>query len=130
MARPSPLSYPVPVTVSKPEYWDQIIESMRLVMHGRTGTGRGATVGMEYQMAGKTGTAQVFGIAQDAKYDKDTVAHELRDHALFVAFAPIQAPAIAVAVVAENGGSGSGVGAPIARKVMDAYLRGKKRDGQ
>jgi penicillin-binding protein 2 len=73
-------------------------------------------------MAGKTGTAQVFGIAQDAEYEEEEVAERLRDHALFVAFAPAHDPRIAVAVIVENGGHGSSVAAPIARKLMDAYL--------
>ena len=73
-------------------------------------------------MAGKTGTAQVFGVAQDAEYDEDVIAKKHRDHALFVAFAPADKPEIAIAVIAENGSSGSGVAAPIARKVLDAWI--------
>ena len=75
-------------------------------------------------MAGKSGTAQVVGIAQDAKYDADSLSERHRDHALFIAFAPLEEPTIAVAVVVENGGGGSSVAAPIARKVMDTYLLG------
>ena len=72
--------------------------------------------------AGKTGTAQVYGIAQDEEYDEDTVIDKLRDHALFVSYAPAEKPQIAVAVIVENGGHGSSVAAPIARRIMDAYL--------
>ncbi|PID33998.1 MAG: hypothetical protein CR976_02600 [Thiotrichales bacterium] len=73
-------------------------------------------------MAGKTGTAQVFGIAQNARYDASRLAKRLHDHSLYVAFAPAESPRIAVAVVVENGGSGSKVAAPVGRKILDAYL--------
>jgi penicillin-binding protein 2 len=73
-------------------------------------------------MAGKTGTAQVIGIAQDEEYDAEKIAKRKRDHALFVGFAPAEKPLIAVAVVVENGEHGSSAAAPVARKVMDAYL--------
>ena len=76
----------------------------------------------EYKIAGKTGTAQVFGIAQDGEYDEDILPKHLLDHALFVAYAPAEDPKIAIAVIVENGGSGSSAAAPVARKVMDAYL--------
>jgi len=73
-------------------------------------------------VAGKTGTAQVFEIAQDAEYEEENVIQKLRDHALFIAYAPAEDPRIAVAVIVENGGHGSSVAAPIARQIMDAYL--------
>jgi len=79
-------------------------------------------MGAPYSMAGKSGTAQVFSVAQEEEYDEDEIAERLRDHALFIAFAPVDNPQIAVAVVVENGSSGSGVAAPIARAVMDQYL--------
>lgn len=110
------------VEVQKPSYWDVIHEAMRRVVHGKSGTARLTGYGLKYKMAGKTGTAQVFGIAQDEEYDAETVARKLRDHALFIAFAPYDNPAIAVAVVAENGEHGSQV-APVARAVIDAYLK-------
>ena len=74
-----------------------------------------------YEMAGKTGTAQGFGVAQDEEYDAETVARKLRDHALFIAFAPLEDPEIVVAIIEENGEHGSAV-APIAKTIMDAYL--------
>jgi penicillin-binding protein 2 len=73
-------------------------------------------------MAGKSGTAQVFTVAQNQKYKAADVAERMRDHALFVAFGPIEDPRIAVAVVVENGESGSKIAAPIARRIMEAYL--------
>jgi len=114
---------PLPaVEVSDPTHWDAVIQGMVDVMRGPRGTGRAAAAGAEYRMAGKSGTAQVVNIAQDAKYDAEELDERLRDHALFIAFAPVEDPAIAVSVVVENGGSGSGVAAPIARAVMDNYL--------
>ena len=73
-------------------------------------------------MAGKSGTAQVFSISQDEEYNEEEVPERLRDHALFLAFAPLDDPKIAVAVIVENGGSGSRVAAPIARAIIDQYL--------
>jgi len=73
-------------------------------------------------MAGKSGTAQVFSVAQEEEYDETEIEERLRDHALFIAFAPLDAPQIAVAVIIENGSSGSRIAAPIARAVMDQYL--------
>jgi penicillin-binding protein 2 len=114
---------PLPVMeVSDPAHWDAVIQGMVEVMHGPRGTGRAAAADAAYRIAGKSGTAQVVNIAQDAKYDAEELDERLRDHALFIAFAPVEDPAIAVSVVVENGGSGSGVAAPIARAVMDNYL--------
>ena len=72
--------------------------------------------------AGKSGTAQVFSVAQDEEYDSEEVEERMRDHALFVAFAPLEDPQIAIAVIVENGESGSRTAAPIARTVIEAYL--------
>jgi penicillin-binding protein 2 len=114
---------PLPaVEIDNDFYWENIVAAMHDVMQGEAGTARAAGRGAPYSMAGKSGTAQVFSIAQDEKYNEDEVAERLRDHALFVAFAPVEAPEIAVAVVIENGSSGSRVAAPVARKVMDALL--------
>ncbi len=104
------------------EHWDTIIESMREVVHGNRGTARATGAGSEYEFAGKTGTAQVITIAQDEEYKEEEVPEEFRDHALFIAFAPIERPEIAVAIIVENGGSGSSTAAPIARALFDHYL--------
>jgi penicillin-binding protein 2 len=88
------------------------------------GTASVAFRGAAYEAAGKTGTAQVFTVAQNAKYSAKTVPERLRDHAWFIAFAPAEAPRIAVAVLVENGGFGSESAAPVARKMLDAYLLG------
>ncbi len=116
------------VPVKKSEHWHHVTDAMAEVVHGARGTARGISRNVTYRIAGKTGTAQVFGIKQDEEYDEEKVAKKLRDHAVFVSFAPADDPRIAVAVLVENGGSGSSVAAPIARKVMDTYLTEKPED--
>jgi penicillin-binding protein 2 len=108
-----------------PAHWDAIFESMAEVMHGKRGTARTAGRDSEYRMAGKSGTAQVVGIAQGEKYDSEALKERHRDHALFVSFAPLDDPQIAVAVIIENAEGGSSQAGPVARKMMDAYLLGK-----
>lgn len=104
--------------------WDFVIDSMEAVMHGDNGTARAAGRGASYRIAGKTGTAQVFSLAEDEEYEEEEVRERLRDHALFIGFAPAEDPRIAVAVIVENGGSGSGTAAPIARAMFDGWLLG------
>jgi len=111
-----------PVEIGHPENWDVIIGGMIGVMNDARGTARRQQVGAPYTIAGKSGTAQVFSIGQQEKYDESEISERLRDHALFIAFAPAEAPKLAVAVLVENGRSGSGTAAPIARAVLDAYL--------
>ncbi len=110
------------VGISNTFYWDEVLEAMHDVMQGPRGTARAVGTGAPYQMAGKSGTAQVVSIAQDEEYDEEELEERQRDHALFIAFAPFDEPRIAVAVIVENGSSGSGVAAPIAKAVMDQYL--------
>ncbi len=102
--------------------WDAVIGAMNAVMQGPRGTARAVGSGAPYRMAGKSGTAQVFSVGQDEEYDEEEIEERLKDHALFVAFAPVDNPQIAVAVIVENGSSGSGVAAPIAKAIMDKYL--------
>ncbi|MDD2699869.1 MAG: penicillin-binding protein 2 [Sideroxydans sp.] len=90
------------------------------------GTAVGAFWGVQYPVAGKTGTAQVIGVKQGEKYDAEKVSEYNRDHAWFISFAPADKPRIALAVLVENGGHGGSTAAPIARKVLDYYLLGKK----
>ncbi|MDO8412794.1 MAG: penicillin-binding protein 2 [Gallionellaceae bacterium] len=89
------------------------------------GTAAQAGAGAPYEIAGKTGTAQVIGMKQGEKYIESQVLERHRDHAWFIAFAPAQQPRIALTVLVENGGHGSSTAAPIARKVLDYYLLGK-----
>jgi penicillin-binding protein 2 len=104
--------------------WWRIERAMYKVVHDPNGTARRISHNIAYEMAGKTGTSQVFTIAQDAEYDADEIAKRLRDHALFIAFAPADKPKIAVALIVENGGSGGAIASPIAREVIDRYLLG------
>ena len=92
------------------------------------GTGARAFAKAEYTSAGKTGTAQVVALKQNEKYVEKRVAERHRDHALFIAFAPLENPKIALAVVVENAGFGARAAAPIARQVLDYYLLGKRVD--
>jgi penicillin-binding protein 2 len=94
------------------------------VVNAPYGTARAAAVGAPYKLAGKSGTAQVFTVAITERVRKaGELAEHLRDHALFVAFAPVEAPKIAVAVIVENAPrGGSAFAAPIVRRILDSYL--------
>lgn len=110
------------VRIDDSEYWDTVLGAMHDVMQSVRGTAWAAGGNAPYQMAGKSGTAQVFSVAQEEEYDEEEIEEHLRDHALFISFAPFDNPRIAVAVIVENGSSGSRVAAPIARAIMDEYL--------
>ena len=110
------------IKVNNDKHWDEIIKSMEDVVHGVGGTAWRSGLNAKYRFAGKTGTAQVIGIAQDKEYNKDEIAEEFQDHALFIAFAPVESPRIAVAIIVENGGGGSKTAAPIARKMFDHFM--------
>ena len=104
--------------------WEKVIEAMRKVVHDPRGTAHLLAKDLEgYDIAGKTGTSQVVAIPQGEEYDKDTLSKWHWDHALFVGFAPVQNPKIAVAAIVENGGSGGSTAGPVVRAVMDAYLK-------
>ena len=113
---------PQDIVLNREGNWQEIIQGMVDVVNASYGTARKTGAGTEYVMAGKTGTAQVVGIAQDAEYDSEALLERHRDHALFIAFAPVDDPKIAVAVVVENGEGGSRAAAPVAREVIDAWL--------
>ncbi|WP_181298015.1 penicillin-binding protein 2 [Pseudomonas sp. Q2-TVG4-2] len=114
---------PVPdIQLRDPDYWDAAIDGMEAVLHSARGTAKKVGDTSLYRIAGKSGTAQVVAIKQGERYDSEKLAERHRDHALFVAFAPVHDPQIAVAVMVENGESGSGVAAPVAKQVMDAWL--------
>lgn len=117
--------------------WRVISDAMQDVIHrGRRGLGENGTawayIGMDipYRAAGKSGTAQVVGIAQGEEYDDTELDERLRKHAWFVAYAPAEEPQIAVAVLVENGGGGSEVAAPVARKVLDYQMIGNSAIAQ
>ena len=102
--------------------WERMIDAMEDVLHGERGTARGAARGLNYRIAGKTGTVQVVGIAQEEEYKEDEIEERLRDHALFVGFAPADSPSIVLALVIENGGSGGTSAAPVARQIFDYWV--------
>lgn len=110
------------MTIEDERLWQLTIDSMIEAVHGPRGTARAIGRGLDYEIAGKTGTAQVIEIGQDEEYDEETLDERFHDHALFSAFAPADDPRIALAVVVENGGSGSETAAPIARVVIDAWM--------
>jgi penicillin-binding protein 2 len=107
------------------------VEFVKRAMAGvnKEGTGARAFAKAEYSSGGKTGTAQVIAMKQNEKYDEAKVAERHRDHSLFIAFAPVEHPIIALAVIVENGGFGARAAAPIARTVLDYYLLGKVPPG-
>lgn len=109
------------IEIKKNAHWEKVIKSMENVMHAPNGTARRHGADLPFKMAGKTGTAQVFSL-NSGDYVEANVALKLRDHALFIGFAPIENPKIAVSVIVENGGGGSTVAAPMAVAVIKKYL--------
>ncbi len=118
-----------PIKLAREAYWNAALGGMLHVVHADYGTatkyiGKNAP----YLMAGKSGTAQVFTVKQNETYNAKNLSKKLHDHAVFVAFAPFDTPRIAVAAFVEHGSSGSGIAAPMVRKVMDAWLLGEAQD--
>lgn len=116
------------LTLDNEQLWQVAIDSMVEVVHGPRGTAR-QIAPSDYKLAGKTGTAQVIGIGQDEEYDEQAIPERFHDHALFTAFAPAADPRIAVAVVVENGGSGSKTAAPMAKEVITTWLKQLEHNG-
>ena len=111
-----------PVPLGDSMDWERMIDAMEDVLHGERGTARGAARGLNYRIAGKTGTVQVVGIAQEEEYKEEEIDERLRDHALFVGLAPADSPSIVLALVIENGGSGGTTAAPVARQIFDYWM--------
>ncbi|MGM0541442.1 MAG: penicillin-binding protein 2 [Pseudomonadota bacterium] len=109
------------IEIKEIEHWEKAILGMKNVMHGSRGTARRHGANLPFKMAGKTGTSQVYSL-DSGDYDADTIRERLRDHSLFIGFAPVDNPTIAVSVIVENGGSGSAVAAPMAVKIISKYL--------
>jgi penicillin-binding protein 2 len=107
------------------------VEFIKRAMAGvnKEGTAARAFAGVAYTVGGKTGTAQVIAMKQGEKYEEAKVAERHRDHSLFVAFAPLDSPRIALAVIVENGGFGARAAAPLARTVLDYFMLGKLPPG-
>ncbi len=121
--------YP-PISGVKDKFWQTALEGMRLANHGKKGTVRRAFEGMDYETGGKSGTAQVFGLAENQEYNADEIAEHLRDHALFTGFAPYDNPQVVVSIVLENAGGGSSNGGPIARRIFDHMLQEKNQTSE
>ena len=115
------------IVLDNEQWWDKVFSGAEKVLSGSEGTARRTGVGLDYRMGGKSGTAQVFSLGQDQRYDADELAERLRDHALFVAYAPLEDPQIAVSVIVENAGGGSTHAAHLARAMSDAWLLGDEQ---
>lgn len=124
-----PVEIREPINMSD-EYWDYVHKAMRDVVHSPRGTAKGISNGLDYEIAGKTGTAQVISIGAEEEYDSSKIDKSQWDHALFVAFAPVDDPQIAVGLIVENGEHGSSAAAPIARLVIDEYMKSKSKQSQ
>jgi penicillin-binding protein 2 len=116
-----------PQVVQRVRFKPEHVEFVKRAMAGvnREGTGSHAFAGAQYTSGGKTGTAQVIALKQNEKYDEAKVAERHRDHSWFIAFAPVESPKIALAIIVENGGFGARAAAPLARVMLDYYLLGK-----
>jgi penicillin-binding protein 2 len=117
-----PVALP-PVEGPAPEHWDFVRDAMVGVTSETGGTALTAMKGVTYKVAGKTGTAQVFTVGQDERYKESEVDERLRDHGWFTAYAPADAPRIAIACIVENAGGGGRSAAPVVRKVLDAFFK-------
>ncbi|CAM5223841.1 penicillin-binding transpeptidase domain-containing protein [Alishewanella longhuensis] len=113
------LEYPCCVN---PRNWQVIRDAMLQTVNTQKGTAFNAFRGANYTSAGKTGTAQVVSIAQDAKYDANALDERLRDNAMYIGYAPADSPTIVIAVTVENTGGGGSTAAPIARQMLDYYF--------
>ncbi|MDY7025116.1 MAG: penicillin-binding protein 2 [Pseudomonadota bacterium] len=119
------------ITLKDPKDWEKMHVSMNHVIDSSYGTARGLRRDATVRMAGKSGTAQVKSLPQpDEPYSEDELTERHKDHALFIAFAPLDAPKIAVSVIIENGESGSGAAGPVAKKVIEAYLASQEKTSE
>ena len=123
-----PLKTLRPIEIKNQHNVDIILNAMHDVVHGKEGGARHTFADAPYQSAGKTGTAQLFSVGQDEKYDAEKIDERLRDNAMYVGFAPFENPEISVTVVLENAGGGSKNAAPVAKKIMDFYFRDRVFD--
>jgi penicillin-binding protein 2 len=110
------------IEVVNPDNWDTVMDTMHRTVRDIGGTARNAFIGTSYDSAGKTGTAQLFAIGQEEKYDAEKVDERLRDNAMYIGYAPYDKPTILIVVALENAGGGGANAAPIARQMMDYYF--------
>lgn len=111
-----------PVSINEPKSWEIVRNAMRAVTHSIHGTAHSSFGDAPYDSAGKTGTAQVRSLGANEEYNADEIAERFRDNAMYIGFAPVKEPEIAIAVAVENAGGGGSVAAPIARELMDLYF--------
>jgi len=123
-----PLKSLRPIEIKNRDNLDVVLNAMRDVVSGEEGGARHAFADTPYHSAGKTGTAQLFTVGQNEKYDASKIDERLRDNAMYVGFAPFEDPEISVTVVLENVGGGSKNAAPVARQIMDFYFRDRVFD--
>ncbi|WP_417605324.1 penicillin-binding protein 2 [Oceanimonas baumannii] len=117
-----PISHGEPITLKQDNHWNVALTGMWRVINGKEGTARRAFAKTPYVAGGKSGTAQVFSLAENQQYDHKSLREHLRDNALFIGFAPYDNPKAVVSVVLENAGGGSSQAAPLARAMLDAFL--------
>lgn len=116
-----------PIVLNNPEHWDIIHNAMHETVTHPKGTAHKIFKNAAYESAGKTGTAQVINIAEDEEYDENKIAERHRDNAMYIGYAPYDAPEIVVTVAIENGGSGGSDAGPVARALMDRYFINKDK---
>jgi penicillin-binding protein 2 len=117
-----PIETQSPIPIVDEQNWDIVLDAMYGTVNREHGTARGAFQNTDYVSAGKTGTAQLFSVAQDAEYEEENVSARLKDNAMYVGYAPYIAPEISMSIVIENAGGGSSNAAPAARTIMDYYF--------
>ena len=122
--KPLPIEDSSLVNLISKNNWQIAKQGMYRVMFGSRGTARKVYADAQYKAAGKSGTAQVYGLKNDEIYNADSIPEHLRDHALFIAYAPFDKPKIVLAIVLENGGGGSTNGGAVAKHILDYYLLG------
>lgn len=114
------------IELKRPQNWQLMTQAMEKVITDPHGTAHRLNHGRRYAIASKTGTAQVVGIKQDGVYDSEALKERLRDHAIFIAYAPADNPQIAIAVVIENGESAGRTAGPVALSIINEYLEGSE----
>jgi penicillin-binding protein 2 len=117
-----PVQMKTPIPVVDEANWNLVLDSLYGTVNRNHGTAHTAYRGAEYISAGKTGTAQLFSVAQDEEYDEENVADHLKDNAMYIGYAPYENPELSIAVTVENAGGGGSNAAPVARQVMDYYF--------
>ena len=124
-----PIEAKTVIQVKDEKNWDIILDALYGTVNRKHGTARSAYEGAKYLAAGKTGTAQLFSIAQDEEYEVENVKKSLRDNAMYIGYAPYDDPQISIAVAIENAGGGGSNAAPLARNVMDFYFESQPDGG-